>query len=881
MQPGRYPSSMPGHRPPPLSEQVLVGFAVGVLSAGADLSIALARSGQGGAVAEWAHAGLHLVALEAPFGVALGLVAGLTLAALRVLFPTRAPAPGLFGHHPDAFSAGLGILAAAAVFVPATRVAAEHFATRYHDPKLAAWAMAVTTLGLLVGAVVIGALVSASARPLARHLGRAASTGGVLLVALAAVVAVALGVALRSPRLLEVYDPVALLWAPGLVVAYVAAAIFVRRVLARRSRSRASVRWAALAVVSATVAGLGWSAFTYGDHQAPRGLVEHRTVVGLPLLRLYMHATDRDGDGHSFAFGGGDCDDGNPRVYPGALDVPGDGVDADCFAGDGSPDVADLGNGVYGQLPEGVSRPNILLVTIDALRADHLGSYGYERPVSPHIDSFAKERAVRFEEVVAQSSRSIRSLPAMMTGFYPSQIAYGNEYLFPSLLLENTLLAEVLRDAGYRTAVTMGTDYFERVSHFFQGFEEVQQLDRYRPPRSQPVSRALKQLEGLERGEQPWFLWVHLFNVHEEYLWDRTPSRFGDDPIDQYDTEIVLADREVGRLLEALEHRGLRDDTVVAITSDHGEAFGEHGNRGHSRTLYEEELRVPLLIHVPGVEPRVVEEGVPLFDLMPTFLNLAEAPVPKPMPARSLVPLLTGRGASAPDRLVFSELLPDGLYPYDQKAIRRGDMKLIWWVREGSTQLYDLDSDPDEKRNLADERPELAAEMLGLLRAWVAETSRPEERRRNVVERNRLDREPARMTRRLDARFPGFTLLGFDLPERTFEPGDRIEMTFYYRVDRAIRANYFFYVDIKGPSGYRVPPHFHAHHFPMNGRYPTSEWNTGEVLRDPVEMIVPKDIDHPVTLQIDLSVRNGNRLVTYRHEGNEASVLDLAQVDIR
>ncbi|MFW6050844.1 MAG: sulfatase-like hydrolase/transferase [Myxococcota bacterium] len=872
-----------------MAEQVVVGFAAALLVALADLMVTTLRADDAGReAAAWVLGGLHLVALELPLGVAAGAAAGLALVALRAA-PWMAPLRrrisswwGLWAHDPEGFASGAGLLAGAAIFLFGVRLAAEHFATRYHDPQLAAWAMGVASLGILLAAAIGTAVVAGVLRPVARRAGRAASTGVLLALALAGAVAVVAAVTAQAPSLFRAYDPLRLAWLPLAAAVYVLLAIALRRVLQRLAVRPARLRLAALACATIAASALAWSASTYGHRNVVRGVVERESVAGLRLVRAYMRATDRDGDGHSFAFGGGDCDDGNPNVHPGARDVPGDGIDADCFAGDGTPEVADFGDGAYGALPEGLHRPNLLLVTVDALRADHLGSYGYDRPTSPHMDAFAED-AVRFQYVVAQSSRSIRSVPSMMTGFYPSQIAYGSEYLFPSLRDENVTLAEALRDAGYRTAVTMGTDYFERVDHFFQGFDDVDQIDRYRPPRPTPVTRALRQLDRLEDQSQPWFLWVHLFNVHEEYLWDGKPSKFGDALIDEYDTEISLADAEVGRLLDALEARGLSEDTVVVLTSDHGEAFGEHGSYGHSTTLYEEALRVPLLVRGPGFARRTVPGTVALFDLMPTLLNMADVPVPRPMPARSLVPFLTGAREPNDDRLVVSEVLPDGLYPYDQKAIRRGAMKLIWWVREGTFQLYDLEEDPGETRDLSDAHRAEAEQLLGLLRAWVTQTNRPEQRHHEVVDRNRLDEPPRSMTRRLDARYPGFTLLGFDMPETSFEPGERIAMTFYYRVEAPIDDNLFFMVDIKGPQGYRVPPHFHAHHFPMNGRYRTYDWRTGEILRDPVEMIVPEDIRHPVTLRIDLAVLDGRRRwVPFEDAaGREGNVLDLAEVRIR
>lgn len=865
-----------------LAEQALVGAATAAIATVAEVVLAAVRP-DGSDAGDVAIGALHLLAMYLPFGVAAGTCAGL-LAVLILGTPWMAPARRrlsswrhLFAPAPEAFATGLGLLAGAAFLFVATVRAVTHFTTRYHDQVLAAWALAAAVLGLLVAGAIVALAAAAVLRPLAHRIGRAASPGVLLVVVLAAAVAATVLVLLRFTQILRAYDPAELAWLPGAAVAYLVLAIVVRRHLREGRRTR--LAGAAAVLVSAVA--IVWSGATYGGSNRVRAWVEHGSVAGLRLTRFWSAVTDRDGDGHSFAFGGGDCDDEDPNVHPGARDEPGDGVDADCFDGDGtSIDVADLGDGRYGERPAGLARPNFLVLSVDALRPDHIGCFGYERDVSPHVDALC-ERSVRFEDVTAQSSRSIRSFPALWTGLYPSQIAFGDEYLYPSLLEENTTVAEVLADAGWRTVMVMGTNYFDRTGHFFQGFEEVWQDPIYKPPRDRVVQRALPHLERLARGDDPWLLWVHLFNVHLEYLWDDSPSRFGDEPVDAYDTEIALADEQLGKLLEALEDSGEADETVVVLLSDHGEAFGEHGNAGHSRTLYEEEVQAVLMLRVPGVEPRSVSQPVALFDVMPTMLNLAGLPAPHPMPARSLVPLMNG-GDWPGGRPLFSELVPDGMFPFDQKAIRRGDTKLIWWVRDGTVQLFDLAADPRERNDLSDDRPELAREMLGLLRAWMASTHRPDNRSRDVIAANRLDAPPARMTHPLDVTFPGmFRVLGFDIERTRYRPGERIPMTFYYEVLDDIDRDLFFYVDIEGPPGYAHVHDFHAHHYPLNGHYRTYQWRAGEILRDPVDMVIPHDIRHPVTMKVTLRVLEDRRTVPFVIGGREQTMLHLVDVEIR
>ncbi len=855
----------------------VLGVITGAIAGIADTIVALFRPGPLGTFSDFAEAAFHLIALWAPIGWLVGLALAGAVELWRHTPWTRAARARLvnrqrlFARDPAAFAGTIGLAAGVAVFFLGLRLSAHHFATRYHDPVLAAWAMAVAGLALLASAFAFAALVRHLLWSALRDVRRGPSLGSALLF-LAGAGASAIGwAAYVGRRLFALYQPVEWLWPPVLAVVFALLARFTRRWEPRRG----------IALVLALV-GIVITAITYGEHSRVRGIVERRAVTGQMLVRFYGRLTDRDGDGHSFAFGGGDCDDSRAFVHPGAMDAEGDGIDADCFDGDGvTTRVVELTDGDYGEVPDDVpERPNVILLTIDTLRPDHLGCHGYDRPTSPAMDVFCRN-STDFTEVIAQSSRSIRSIPAMLTGLYPSQIAYGPEYLWPTLRESNDTLAEQLGEAGYHTSVVMGTDYFERIDGFFQGFEQVEESPAYRPPRSWPVTRGLRELDRLTASQRPFFLWVHLFNVHEEYLWDGTPSRFGPRAKDEYDTEILLADEEIGRVLDAIEARGLFEESVVVIASDHGEAFGEHNNRGHSRTLYEEEVKAVTMIRAPGFEPRTVDDRIALFDLFPTILNLARIPSPRAIPARSLVPQMRGEPAN-PERVIFSELMPDGLYPFDQKAIYRGDHKLIWWTREGTNQLFDLSADPGELNDLADEDEKTAEELAYSMRAWLAQMGRPDNRTHDVIAANRLAALPREVDERLDVVYPGlFRVAGYDIESRTVAPGERIQMDLYYEVLGETTRDFFFVLDIQGPSGFVVPPHFHAHHYPINGRYKTFQWRDGEFLRDPVEMVVPRDIRAPVTLQLQLTVLDGGRPIPARRpDGSTLHTIPLGEVSI-
>ena len=157
----------------------------------------------------------------------------------------------------------------------------------------------------------------------------------------------------------------------------------------------------------------------------------------------------------------------------------------------------------------------------------------------------------------------------LWTGLYPSEIAFGPEYLWPALLEENDTTAELLSRAGYQTSVVMATDYFERVVGFFQGYDEVLQADEHDPPRDWAVNAALPRIRRLAASGAPWLSWVHLYNCHGPYLQDGVPSAFGPEQIDLYDTEIGLAGVQVRRLLDELERLGVAERTIVVLSLIH------------------------------------------------------------------------------------------------------------------------------------------------------------------------------------------------------------------------------------------------------------------------------------------------------------------------
>ena len=354
--------------------------------------------------------------------------------------------------------------------------------------------------------------------------------------------------------------------------------------------------------------------------------------------------------------------------------------------------------------PEPV-RPNVLFITIDTLRADHLGTYGYARPTSPRIDEFAKT-AVVFEQAHSSASWTLPSLTSLMTSLYTSThgMRKNESRLDPSF----HTLAELLRNAGYDTAM-VASHYFLAVTYGLQkGFTHVDshllQMNMIEGITSPDITE-----QGVEwirekaavRDGMPWFLWLHYFDPHDAYLSHPGYSeKFGmKEEIDLYDGEIAFTDDFVGRVLDELARSKLDESTIVVIAADHGEEFMDHGNMRHGSNLYEETVRVPFMIRVPGFHPARVEPVIATVDLMPTLLELTGVPIGYPIEGESLVPLL--RGEVVPEREAVSEVRWHD--KQDMKSLRKGSWKYI--DHRLDTQkldlLFSLPFDPGETDDLS------------------------------------------------------------------------------------------------------------------------------------------------------------------------------------
>jgi arylsulfatase A-like enzyme len=385
--------------------------------------------------------------------------------------------------------------------------------------------------------------------------------------------------------------------------------------------------------------------------------------------------------------------------------------------------------------------PNAILISIDTLRADHLGCYGYARPTSPHLDRFAASGAI-FERAVAESPWTMPSHASLLTGLAPSR--HGMLDDMSRLADAIPTLAERVRSAGVQTAAFVNTPYLDANTGLMRGFDSARNFDIWDDRKQRMLSGAAMN-DALaswldEHGDRPFFAFFHTYDLHSDYLpaaryraelvrpyagrFDGRsqtltgivlgrlrPTRADIDHIrDLYDAALRQLDDNLGALFADLERRGLLDTTLVVVTSDHGEEFFEHGNVGHGRSLYQEMVHVPLIVRGPGVAAgRRIEAPVQLVDVAPTLLDWFRAAPLAAAEGRGLASLWANAATapSAAPRATCSEV-------GQRKAVRDfkshlvgvvdGDLKLVHDLATGRSLLFDLRADPDETRNLASER---------------------------------------------------------------------------------------------------------------------------------------------------------------------------------
>ncbi|HJO22358.1 MAG TPA: sulfatase, partial [Myxococcota bacterium] len=396
---------------------------------------------------------------------------------------------------------------------------------------------------------------------------------------------------------------------------------------------------------------------------------------------------------------------------------------------------------------------NVVLLVVDTVRADHLGLYGHERPTSPRLDEWST-RGVVFEQALATSPWTVPSFASIYTGHLPSRHGAARSAQDPGApgvsigRLDDGVrtLAELLFERGFATAAIVNNPFLHARGGLARGFSNYDHEpgNNWNMRRADAVvDRTLRWID--QPRDTPFLIVAHLFDPHLDYdppepfrgrfagdydgglrypvsdLRRIRASRVAHRPEDRrfiagaYDEELLYIDAQIGRLLDGLEERGLLDDTLIILVSDHGEEFFDHGSFEHGHSVYQELLRVPLVIWAPRARARRVAAPVSIADVLPTILAATGAEPEPGLYGRSL--WKTVLGGDPPTERVF--VAENTLRGGEQKALVRWPHKLVLDVTTGATQLFDLVDDPGETRDLSAENPAVRDQLLVKLHATV------------------------------------------------------------------------------------------------------------------------------------------------------------------
>src|SRR5262245_14357027 len=449
--------------------------------------------------------------------------------------------------------------------------------------------------------------------------------------------------------------------------------------------------------------------YNFDRDQSLKTLVFFQTSITKFDFNAVQWALDMDGDGYSSVLGGGDADDRDARISPGAPEVMGDGIDNNCIGGDLTAEALQAWSeglrAQHARVNAGARRLNVIYVFVDALRADHLGTYGYGKATSPHLDSLAA-RSIVFENAYTPAPNTFEATPKFMKSSYWDAPV--------------PTWTELLQQSGYETMLFPRRT--ETLLRWVKGIRNV-----YEPREKDLGARIDQVIEILGRHpkQSPFCAYIYAPEPHRPYD-SHQGFDFGSSLIDRYDGEIAFTDYQFGRLFQWLEETGRLNDTMIVFMADHGESLGERLVYKHSAVFYNEQSRIPMIVYMPGQAPKRVQTYVSSVDLGATILNAVGVEYPDSYAGVSLVPLMSGEPFEHPPVYGEHETSEDsGYVPQDRNiyhptkkymVITQDGYKLIYNRDYYTFELYNLKEDPQESQNLCDymaERSRAMRDMLG------------------------------------------------------------------------------------------------------------------------------------------------------------------------
>ncbi|MBW1757050.1 MAG: sulfatase-like hydrolase/transferase [Deltaproteobacteria bacterium] len=421
-------------------------------------------------------------------------------------------------------------------------------------------------------------------------------------------------------------------------------------------------------------------------------------------------STDLDRDGSSSLFGGGDCAPLDASRSPAARDVPANSIDEDCDGEDaGEQEDPSAIRTYYGKLTPQQQRPyNVLWVMVDALRAKSMSLYGYERETTPFLSNLAKEAWV-FDNAYSQSSNTSLSAPSMFSGRNPASIDWRQGKYYPEPKEGHVVIAQVASQVDYSTSIAVNYRVRWRLPGMLTGHETIRTAPKSESWHSgeYTVLNTIKGIAAARSENKPFFATAHFDDVHQPYVGgnDHAVPKFGhrDKAVAGYDRGIAAFDNMLQILVDHLRNEELWEETILVVTSDHGEEFGEHGERFHSTSCHVESVHVPLIVRVPGFAPARVSHPVGLVDIVPTLQELLQLPQNSMRPdGQSLLLPVLSPGEVREDRPVFCSIYQVFANRDDFfiRSVRSGKHAFMHDMLSGKKKLFDLEEDPGEQHDL-------------------------------------------------------------------------------------------------------------------------------------------------------------------------------------
>lgn len=449
-------------------------------------------------------------------------------------------------------------------------------------------------------------------------------------------------------------------------------------------------------------------------HTARWGAINHHTraaVVAPRVLPLFRTITDFDRDGFSAYFGGGDCAPFDAQRSPGARDVAGNGIDEDCSGADS--DAANLSLTAFSDVltPKQKRKYNVLFVVADSVRPDHMSAYGYAKDTTPFLKSLAKTSWL-FDAAYSQSTATSLSMPSMFSGRHPASIDWKKGKYYPQPVAPFANLPRLLTRHGYDTTIVVNYRMKVRMPGVTDGHEHVAAAPKGVSWKSggHLVGLTIQAIERARAAKKPFYIAVHLDDVHVPYkggVGRAVPALANRNrDITKFDRGIAMTDHYMQAMVAHLQNVNAFDSTIIIYTADHGEAFGEHGEKHHGFNCNEEQSRVPLIARVPKMKGKRIDARVGLVDIVPTIAELIglDASAIEVDGQSLLVPALAPERLSSerPVRCYIHRLFqkrPD----YFIESVRSGRFHFHRDVITSKTALYDLTADPKELKNLAED----------------------------------------------------------------------------------------------------------------------------------------------------------------------------------